>query len=125
MPIYEYKCSSCGKKFEKIEKFSDSPLETHEECGGPVERLISAPTFQFKGTGWYVTDYANKSNGGGAVKNGSESKQESSSEAKSDSSSSSSDSKNSDSKSSDSKNSDSSSSSTSATATTSSTSDKK
>ncbi len=92
MPIYEYKCNSCGKKFEKIEKFSDSPLETHEECGGPVERLISAPTFQFKGTGWYVTDYA-KSNGSGG-KNGSdskaESKKESSSEAKSDSGSSSS-----------------------------------
>src|ERR1700758_3684330 len=86
MPIYEYKCNSCGKKFEKIEKFSDAPLETHEECGGPVERLISAPAFQFKGTGWYVTDYANKSNGGsGAGKNGSDPhKKESSSEAKSD-----------------------------------------
>jgi putative FmdB family regulatory protein len=89
MPIYEYKCNSCGKKFEKIEKFSDSPLETHEECGGPVERLISAPAFQFKGTGWYVTDYANKSNGGGPGKNGSDSKKDSSSEAKSDSGSSS------------------------------------
>jgi putative FmdB family regulatory protein len=87
MPIYEYKCNSCGKKFEKIEKFSDSPLDTHEECGGPVERLISAPTFQFKGTGWYVTDYA-KSNGKG--KNGSDSKRESSSEAKSEGGSSSS-----------------------------------
>jgi len=88
MPIYEYKCNSCGKKFEKIEKFSDSPLETHEECGGPVERLISAPTLQFKGTGWYVTDYA-KSNGSASGKNGpeskNESKKESSSEAKSDS----------------------------------------
>ena len=61
MPIYEYKCNSCGKRFEKIEKFSDAPLETHEDCGGPVERLLSAPALQFKGTGWYVTDYA-KSN---------------------------------------------------------------
>jgi putative FmdB family regulatory protein len=87
MPIYEYKCNSCGKKFEKIEKFSDAPLETHEECGGPVERLISAPAFQFKGTGWYVTDYGNKSNGGGTGKNGSDpSKKEASSEAKSDTS---------------------------------------
>ncbi len=91
MPIYEYKCNSCGKKFEKIEKFSDSPLQIHEECGGPVERLISAPSFQFKGTGWYVTDYG-KSNGG--VKNGSDSKSEakkdsSTSEAKSESGSSS------------------------------------
>jgi putative FmdB family regulatory protein len=115
MPIYEYKCNSCGKKFEKIEKFSDAPLETHEECGGPVERLISAPQFQFKGTGWYVTDYANKSNGGGAAgKNGSDShNKESSSEAKSDSSSSS------DSKSSDSTNSNSSSSTTTTTPSTS------
>src|SRR5580658_10537105 len=89
MPIYEYKCNSCGKKFEKIEKFSDVPLLTHEECGGPVERLISAPAFQFKGTGWYVTDYA-KSNGSGSGKHDSESKKESSSEGKSDSSGSSS-----------------------------------
>src|ERR1700722_20336451 len=96
MPIYEYKCNSCGKKFEKIEKFSDTPLETHEDCGGPVERLISAPAFQFKGTGWYVTDYGNKSNGGSSWKNGSETKKESSSEGKSDTSSSS-DSKSSDS----------------------------
>ena len=102
MPIYEYKCNSCGKKFEKIEKFSDSPLETHEGCGGAVERLLSAPALQFKGTGWYVTDYA-KSNGGNAAKSESkneskndskgesksESKKESSSESKSDSSSSS------------------------------------
>jgi putative FmdB family regulatory protein len=121
MPIYEYKCNSCGKKFEKIEKFSDSPLETHEECGGPVERLISAPAFQFKGTGWYVTDYGNKSTAGGAGKNGSEGKKESSSESKSESGSSS-ESKSSDSTSA----SNSSTSSTPApTTTTSSTSDKK
>jgi len=83
MPIYEYKCNSCGKKFEKIEKFSDPPLETHEECGGPVERLLSAPAFQFKGTGWYVTDYA-RANGGGAGKNGSDSKSDSKHESSSD-----------------------------------------
>src|SRR5579859_6458032 len=88
MPIYEYKCNSCGKKFEKIEKFSDSPLETHEECGGPVERLLSAPAFQFKGTGWYVTDYA-RSNSNRDGKNGSESKKDSSSDSKSESKSSS------------------------------------
>ena len=84
MPIYEYKCSSCGKKFEKIEKFSDAPLETHEDCGGPVERLLSAPALQFKGTGWYVTDYA-RSNGSLTGKNGQESKKESSSDSSSDS----------------------------------------
>jgi len=86
MPIYEYKCNLCGKRFEKIEKFSDAPLETHEGCGGPVERLLSAPALQFKGTGWYVTDYA-KSNAS-IGKNGSESKKDSGSDSKSDSSSS-------------------------------------
>jgi putative FmdB family regulatory protein len=57
MPIYEYHCLNCDKNFEKIQKFSDEPLTTHPECGGPVERLLSAPAFQFKGSGWYITDY--------------------------------------------------------------------
>jgi putative FmdB family regulatory protein len=57
MPLYEYQCHRCGKKFEVRQKFADQPLEVHEDCGGQVERLISAPTLQFKGTGWYVTDY--------------------------------------------------------------------
>lgn len=61
MPLYEYKCHSCGKVFEVIEKFSDPPLKTHAECGGEVERLLSAPAFHLKGTGWYATDYAKKS----------------------------------------------------------------
>ena len=61
MPLYEYKCHSCGKIFEVIEKFSDLPLTTHAECGGEVERLVSAPAFHLKGTGWYATDYAKKS----------------------------------------------------------------
>jgi putative FmdB family regulatory protein len=58
MPIYEYECDKCGHRFEKIQKFSDQPLETCEKCGGPVHKMQSAPAFQFKGTGWYVTDYA-------------------------------------------------------------------
>jgi putative FmdB family regulatory protein len=62
MPLYEYKCHSCGKTFEAIEKFSDEPLKAHAGCGGAVERLISAPAFHLKGTGWYATDYA-KGNG--------------------------------------------------------------
>lgn len=57
MPLYEYHCSKCDKTFEVIQKFSDSPLTEHEDCGGSVERLLSAPAFQLKGTGWYVTDY--------------------------------------------------------------------
>lgn len=63
MPLYEYQCHSCGKKFEVIQKFSDEPLTRHEECGGEVEKLISAPAFHFKGTGWYVTDYAKGNSG--------------------------------------------------------------
>ena len=63
MPLYEYKCHSCGEKFEVIQKFSDTPLQVHEKCGGPVERLISPSALKFKGTGWYVTDYAGSGNG--------------------------------------------------------------
>jgi putative FmdB family regulatory protein len=67
MPLYEYKCQSCGEKFEVIQKFSDTPLTVHEKCGGPVERLISTSALKFKGTGWYVTDYggSGKSSGNG------------------------------------------------------------
>ena len=57
MPLYEYKCDLCKKTFEVMQKFSDEPLSIHEGCGGVVERLLSAPALQFKGSGWYVTDY--------------------------------------------------------------------
>ena len=60
MPLYEYECSDCRKRFEVLQKFSDDPVTLCIHCGGSVSRLISAPTFQFKGTGWYVTDYAKK-----------------------------------------------------------------
>ena len=60
VPIYEYLCQKCGHKFEKIQKFSDRLIKKCPECGGPVEQTITAPAVQFKGTGWYVTDYANK-----------------------------------------------------------------
>src|SRR5689334_20800490 len=63
MPIYEYECSKCGKKIEVIQKMSDKPLKKHEGCGGALTKLISAAGFQFKGTGWYVTDYARKGSG--------------------------------------------------------------
>ena len=58
MPIYEYLCQSCGKKFEVLQKFSDEPLQTHPDCGGKVDKLISTSALQFKGSGWYVNDYA-------------------------------------------------------------------
>jgi putative FmdB family regulatory protein len=63
MPLYEYRCSKCGGVFEVLQKFSDAPVATHEGCGGAVERLLSAPGLQFKGSGWYVTDYARSSGG--------------------------------------------------------------
>jgi len=90
MPLYEYKCDSCGKTFEVIEKFSDEPLQTHAGCGGAVERLISAPAFHLKGTGWYATDYA-KGNGVKAAEP--KSGESRSSDSKSDSGSSSTESK--------------------------------
>ncbi len=67
MPIYEYKCEGCGETFEVIQKFADDPVTVHEKCGGHVQRLMSAPSFQFKGSGWYVTDYA-KGNSSGPPK---------------------------------------------------------
>src|SRR6185436_1793053 len=61
MPLYEYQCEACGKRFEVIRKFSDPPLETCQLCGkGPVQRLLSSPAIQFKGSGWYITDYSQK-----------------------------------------------------------------
>ena len=61
MPLYEYQCESCEKRFEKIQKFSDPLIEICPSCGGRVNKLLSSPAIQFKGTGWYITDYAKKS----------------------------------------------------------------
>ncbi len=61
MPLYEYQCKKCKHRFEKILKFSDKHISKCPECGGQVEQLLSAPAVQFKGSGWYVTDYAKKS----------------------------------------------------------------
>ena len=85
MPLYEYKCHRCNKTFEVIQKFSDAPLETHPECGGTVERLISPPAFQFKGSGWYVTDYAGNGKGGSSPKADKDGKPETKAESKTDS----------------------------------------
>ena len=61
MPIYEYRCEKCGNQFEVIQKFSDEPLKKCSSCKGRLTKLISQTSFQLKGTGWYVTDYAKKS----------------------------------------------------------------
>jgi putative FmdB family regulatory protein len=81
MPLYEYKCHKCGKVFEVIEKFSDPPMQTHADCGGEVERLLSAPAFHLKGTGWYATDYAKKNTSPAASKSD-ETKSDSKSDSK-------------------------------------------
>jgi putative FmdB family regulatory protein len=61
MPLYEYRCDACGHQFEVIQKFSDAPIATCRACGGsPVVKLLSSPAIQFKGEGWYITDYARK-----------------------------------------------------------------
>ena len=63
MPLYEYRCSKCSNTFEKIQKFSSKPRAKCPECGGAGKRQLSAPSIRFKGTGWYVTDYAGKKSG--------------------------------------------------------------
>ncbi len=93
MPLYEYECKKCRHRFEKIQKFSDPHVKKCPECGGPIEQVISAPAVQFKGSGWYVTDYAkkssapssssNSSNGDSSSKKESKSKSEDSSKSES------------------------------------------
>lgn len=60
MPLYEYECDACGHRFEVIQKFSDPLVDTCPTCGGVVHKLMSSPAIQFKGSGWYITDYAKK-----------------------------------------------------------------
>ncbi len=67
MPIYEYRCDKCSKHFEKRQNVSDAPLTTCEECGGNLQKQWSLSGFQFKGEGWYVTDYSAKKNAGSAA----------------------------------------------------------
>ena len=66
MPLYEYQCDTCGHRFEVIQKFSDEPLTECPKCQGSVRKLLSSPAIQFKGSGWYITDYARKSGTGTA-----------------------------------------------------------
>jgi putative FmdB family regulatory protein len=82
MPLYEYQCEACGERFEVIQKFSDPPPDACEKCGnGPVHRQLSSPAIQFKGSGWYITDYAQKGKTGGDA--GTSSKGNSAADAKS------------------------------------------
>jgi putative FmdB family regulatory protein len=102
MPLYEYECKKCGHRFEKIQLYSDKMVKKCPECGGQVEQMISAPAVQFKGSGWYVTDYAKKSSSPGSSASG-DSKDKKDDKSKSDSSSKESSSKESSSKESSSK----------------------
>jgi putative FmdB family regulatory protein len=62
MPLYEYECAACHRRFERIQKFTDPSIDVCPNCGqGPVRKLVSSPAIQFKGSGWYITDYARKS----------------------------------------------------------------
>src|SRR5690349_17473807 len=90
MPLYEYQCEECGQRFERIRKFSDPPLdEPCPKCGGPIKKLFSSPAIQFKGKGWYVTDYAksgssesSKSESGSSTTSAAETKTETKTETK-------------------------------------------
>ena len=103
MPLYEYECDACGERFEVIQKsFSDPPPAACEKCGkGPVRRLMSSPAIQFKGSGFYITDYKKSGGGGDSGKSSSSGSSDSSSSESKSSESKSTDSKSSDSKSSD------------------------
>ncbi len=57
MPLYEYQCRECGRRFERLQKVNDDPVSECPYCGGAVDRLLGVPALQFKGSGWYVTDY--------------------------------------------------------------------
>src|SRR3954470_21147136 len=82
MPLYEYQCLQCDHRFEVIRKFSDPPVDTCPKCGGPVRKLMSSPAIQFKGSGWYITDYARKD----STQSKSDTKTESKTDGKSESS---------------------------------------
>ena len=84
MPIYEYLCEQCGKRFEVLQRLSDAPLTVCDACGGSLRKLVSAPSFQFKGSGWYVTDYAKGDKSAASAAGKADEKGESKAEAKGD-----------------------------------------
>ncbi|HUE88619.1 MAG TPA: FmdB family zinc ribbon protein [Vicinamibacterales bacterium] len=69
MPLYEYQCDACGHRFEVIQKYADPPVDTCPKCAGSVHKLFSSPAIQFKGSGWYITDYARAGKSDGAAGN--------------------------------------------------------
>ena len=73
MPLYEYRCTQCGYRYEKIQKFDAEPDATCSKCGGELQRPLTAPALQFKGAGWYVNDYAPKAASGSTEKSASDS----------------------------------------------------
>lgn len=87
MPLYEYQCDVCAHRFEVIQKYSDAPLDVCPKCGGAVVKLLSSPAIQFKGTGWYITDYARagKTDTGAGPSSSSETTSDTKSESKADS----------------------------------------
>lgn len=86
MPLYEYRCRGCGRRFERIQKVSDEPVRECPYCGEPVDRLLGIPALQFKGSGWYVTDYGRGNGGSGRTRrNGSPSEANGSEKPKKDS----------------------------------------
>ena len=94
MPLYEYQCDACAHRFEVIQQYKDAPIDVCPKCGGTVKKLLSSPAIQFKGSGFYITDYARKGSESATTKAGeakadstsssSESKSESKTESKSD-----------------------------------------
>ena len=85
MPLYEYQCTQCGERVEVIQKLSDPPYSHCPKCGGDMKKLVSAPAIQFKGSGWYKTDYASSKPSSGSSESKSETKSETKSESKSES----------------------------------------
>lgn len=84
MPLYEYQCDACGHRFEQIQKFSDPPVTVCPVCGGTVRKLMSSPAIQFKGSGWYITDYARKDSTAAGKTEKSEASKDGGGESKSD-----------------------------------------
>ena len=85
MPLYEYQCEACSHRFERIQKFSDPPADACPKCGGAVRKLISSPAIQFKGSGFYITDYGKSGAGSGESKSQKADKEGAAGEKKSDS----------------------------------------